>query len=256
MKINLQDISFIILVRLDSVERLENTVVVANDLAKHFDTNIYVLEAASYCNGILKQALNRKINYRFVEDKDPVLHKTLYYNRMVKESDTPFFSIWDTDTVVDKNVVVDVVERLRIGEAEIAFPYNGIFLDTSDVLRELYLKKRNIKMLYRHQNKMEALYPRLLVGGAVFLNKKKFLAIGMDNEKHYGWSNDDFDRFCRARNYGLKVYNAKTCLFHLSHPRSINSYFRSNMQRQSSSDELYKTESSSKEDIINDFFYM
>ncbi|MDR1227129.1 MAG: hypothetical protein LBK47_09580 [Prevotellaceae bacterium] len=253
MKIDLKDITFLILVRLDSIERLENTIVVVNDLAKHFDTNIYVLEAANYNNGILKQALNKKIKYYFEQDKDPVLHKTLYYNRMVKESNTPFFSIWDTDTVVDKNVIVEVVECLRNGKAEIAFPYDGVFMDTSDILREFYFKKRDVKVLYRHKNKMEHLYHQHIVGGAVFLNKQKFFEIGMDNEKHYGWGNDDFDRFYRAQNYGLKIYNTDNCLFHLSHPRGINSYFRSNVQQNISTDELHKIENSSKEDIIKDF---
>jgi hypothetical protein len=75
----------------------------------------------------------------------------------------------------------------------------------------------------------------------------------MDNEKHYGWGNDDYDRFYRAKNYGLKIYNTENCLFHLWHPRSINSSFRSDTQRYISSDELQKTENSSKEDIIRDF---
>ena len=250
MKTNLQDITFLILVRLDSIERLENTIVVANDFVKHFDTNVYVLEVAGYCNRVLQQILNKKIKYHFVEDKDPVLHKTLYYNRMVKEIDTPFFAIWDTDVVVDKNAIISVVERLRNGEAEMALPYNGTCLDTAEIIRELYLKKKNIKTLYRHRDKMERLHSRPLVGGAVFLNKEKFSEIGMDNEKHYGWGNDDFDRFHRAQNYGLKIYKTDNCLFHLWHPRNANSIFRSEAQRCISTDEVRKMSSSSKEDIV------
>jgi predicted glycosyltransferase involved in capsule biosynthesis len=249
MKIDLQDITFLVLVRLDSVERLENTIVIANCLTRYFNTNIYVLEVAAYSNGILKQALNKKLKYCFVEDKDPILHKTMYYNRMVKASNTPFISIWDTDTVVDKDAIVSVAEHLRNGEAEMAFPYNGICMDTSDILREFYLKKRNVKILYRHKSKMNCLYNKALVGGAVFFSKEKFLKIGMDNERHYGWGNDDFDRFCRAQNFGLKIYNTDNCLFHLSHPRGINSCFRSDAQYYISSDELHKIKSSSKEEI-------
>jgi predicted glycosyltransferase involved in capsule biosynthesis len=240
---------------LDSVERLENTIVVANDFVKHFDTNVYVLEAASYCNGILKQMLNKKIKYCFVEDKDPVLHKTLYYNRMVNKTETPFFAIWDTDVVVDKNAIVSIAERLRSSEAEMALPYNGTCLDTAEVIRELYLKKRNIKMLCRHQDKMERLHPQRLVGGAVFFNKEKFFEIGMDNEKHYGWGNDDFDRFYRAQNYGLKIYKKDNCLFHLWHPRNKNSNFYSGVQRYISMDELNNTRCSSKEDIVLEIKY-
>jgi predicted glycosyltransferase involved in capsule biosynthesis len=199
---------------------------------------------------VLKKMLNKKIRYSFVEDKDPVLHKTLYYNQMVRETNTPFFAIWDTDVVVDKNATVSVMKRLRNGEAEMALPYNGICMEVPDIIRELYLTKRNIKMLYRHKDKMERLYPQTLVGGAVFFNKEKFVEIGMENEAHYGWGNDDYDRFLRAKNYGLKIYRTDNCLFHLWHPRSTNSSFCSDMQRYISSDELQKIESSSKEDII------
>ena len=89
MKQDLSDITFLILVRLDSVVRMENLVVVTDTLFRYFKTNIYVLEADSYNNGLLKKLLNRKINYQFVEDKDPVLHKTKYYNEMAKTVETP-----------------------------------------------------------------------------------------------------------------------------------------------------------------------
>ena len=125
-----------------------------------------------------------------------------------------------------------------------------VCLEVSDIIRELYLKKRNIKMLYRHKDKMERLYPHALTGGAIFFNKEKFIEIGMENEVHYGWGNDDFDRFARAKNYGLKIYRTENCLFHLWHSRGINSHFRSDIQRYISSDELRRAESSSKEDIV------
>ncbi|MDR0333667.1 MAG: hypothetical protein LBI15_09410 [Dysgonamonadaceae bacterium] len=255
MKADLKDITFLILVRLDSVERLENIIMAANDLVNHFETNVCVLEAANYCNGILKKMLNKKIKYSFVEDKDPVLHKTQYYNRMTKEINSPFLAIWDTDIVLDKNAITLAVEHLRSGKAEMALPYNGICMEVPDVIRAFYIKKRNIKTLYRHQNKMERLYHKLVVGGAVFFNKEKFLEIGMDNEKHYGWGNDDYDRFYRAKNHGLKIYNTDNCLFHLWHPRGTNSRFRSDTQLHISSDELLKIENSSKEDITKTFHH-
>ena len=72
----------------------------------------------------------------------------------------------------------------------------------------------------------------------------------MDNEEQYGWGNDDFDRFYRARNYGLKIYNADNVLFHLSHPRSLNSQYRSFIQQQESAEKLKITEYLSKNEII------
>ena len=51
MRIDLTDVTFLILIRLDSIQRLENVKVVTDSLLKYFDTNIYVLEADSYDNG-------------------------------------------------------------------------------------------------------------------------------------------------------------------------------------------------------------
>ena len=250
MKIDLRNTTFVILVRLDSLERLENTIFVANTIVRKFDTNVYVLEAGAYCNNILKKMLAKTIMYKFVEDLDPILHKTMYYNMMIKETDTPFFAIWDVDTAVDCKAIVRVLSELQQEKADIAYPYNGIFMDTGDILRKLYMKKKDISSLGRNQNKMRPLYNRIIVGGAVFFNRKKFYEIGMDNEEQYGWGNDDFDRFYRARNYGLKIYNADNVLFHLSHPRSLNSQYRSFIQQQESAEKLKITEYLSKNEII------
>lgn len=42
-KTNLMDIDFLIPIRIDSVERIENLMSNINYLIKHFDTNIYVV---------------------------------------------------------------------------------------------------------------------------------------------------------------------------------------------------------------------
>ena len=169
---------------------------------------------------------------------------------MANAANTPFLSIWDADTVVDKEPILKAVSHLRDDSADVAFPFNGYFMETPDILRNYYLEKKNIKILYRHQNKLALLYEKPIVGGAVLFNKEKFITIGMDNEKHYGWGNDDYDRFYRFRNAGLKVYNTGNCLFHLYHPRGINSFFRSGIQQSISTDEVRRTESKSKKEII------
>ena len=239
MKTDLNDITFLILVRIDSVERMENLLAVTNTLFRYFKTNIYVLEADSYNNGFLKKLLNRKINYRFVEDKDPVLHKTMYYNRMAKTVDTPFMAIWDTDVVTDKAAILDAVKHLR-EEADVAFPYNGICYETSEIIRDLYLKKKDIRLLHRHRDKLNMLHNRNLVGGALFVHTDKYFEAGGDNEKIYGWGNDDFVRYEQWKIKQFKIYHAKVHLYHLCHPRGINSRFRTSISKKISDAELYK----------------
>lgn len=241
MKTDLKDVTFLILIRLDSIQRLENVLVVTNTICKYFDTNIFVLEAAGFNNMILKSLLNKKILYRFFEDKDPILYKTKYFNMMVQNVDTRFIAIWDSDIVIDKNAIEDAIHHLRVDKADVSFPYNGECFEISEIIRNLYLKNNDIRILHRNKGKMDLLYEQPLVGGAVLVNRKKYIFAGMENEKYYGWGNDDFDRYWRFKGLDYKIHRTNTCLFHLSHPRYINSQYRSKEHMKISDNEVYKS---------------
>lgn len=253
MKIDLKDTTFIIAVRLDSIHRLENTLAVASQLCKYFDTNIHIIEVADRCNGILKSLLPRKVNYTFNEDKDSVFYRTKYFNKFTLESKTPIIALWDTDVVIDKKAIIESIEIIRANEADIAYPYNGIFLETSEIIRKHYLKTKDIRFLYRNKNKLERLYNRYMSGGAVFLNREKYIDAGMENEKHYGWGNDDFDRYSRFITLNYRIHRVDSPLFHLYHPRGSNSQFRSEIFTYISTKELFNIENSSTKEIKNRF---
>ena len=244
MKIDLTDVTFLILVRVDSIQRFENVKVITDSLLKYFDTNIYVLEADAFNNGLLKKNLNRKILYQFIEDKDPVLHKTKYYNYMTTKVQTHFLSIWDVDTVVDKDAICDAMKHLR-EEADVAYPYDGFFYEVPEVIKRYYFKHQDIRILKRHIGKMNLLYNRPLVGGAVIVKTDKYLQSGGDSEEIYGWGNDDFIRYHRFVANDCNIYRTNEKLFHLCHPRGINSKFRSPFSKKVSTFELSKAENKS-----------
>ena len=150
MKHELKDITFCFLIRLDSIQRLENIIAVTDSIIKYYDTNVIVLEVAHYNNGILKKMLNRKISYNFIIDKDPVLHKTRYFNSIINELTTTYIAIWDVDIVVDKIIIDKSINILRLGEADVVLPYNGKCYEVSQMLRSLYFKKKSISFLHRN----------------------------------------------------------------------------------------------------------
>jgi hypothetical protein len=250
MKTDMKDLTFLILVRLDSIQRLENVLAVTSYLLRCFDTNIMLWEADCYNNDILKSLLHSKINYQFIEDKDFVLHKTMYYNRMTQEIETPFIAIWDVDTIAEKKYIEECVFALRKGNVDIFYPYNGIVLDSSPIIRELFIIKKNILVLKKNQNKMNLLYNKILFGGAVILNRKKHIKAGLDNEMYYGWGNEDFERYYKYSTLYYHIERTNNYLFHLSHPRSINSRYKSNMSQKISINELFKITNSSYDEIV------
>lgn len=239
MKEKYKDVTFVLLVRIDSIQRLENTLLVVNMLHSFFDTNIILREASSFNNRILETLLKRKVSYEFLIDNDIVLHKTMHFNEMiVKYVSTPYLAIWDVDIVPDRKSIVDCVNQLRNNLADVAYPYNGYCYNVSEIFRELFLKIKDIRLLYRHQKKLNLLYSDILVGGAIFLSKETFIYSGMENEKIYGWGDDDFYRYYKYNILKLRVHRTNTSLFHLWHPRGENSSYINYLNKEISKREL------------------
>jgi len=253
MRENLKDVTFLILIRLDSIQRLENILTITELFNRYFLTNVIVREADAFCNGVLKKMLNRNITYEYIEDKDPVLYKTKHFNEMTKNIHTPFLAIWDVDIVPDKKAIIESCKLLRLSNMDVVYPYNGICYDVFQIVRNLFLKKKDIRVLYRHKDKMRFLHNIILYGGGVIIKKEAFLSAGGENEVHYGWGNDDFDRFYRFSGLGFNIYRIDTCLFHLSHPRETNSYYSSKLTEKISRSEKRYIENSSEKEILEQF---
>ena len=150
-------------------------------------------------------------------------------------------SIWDADIAIDKNAICDAMNHLR-DEADVALPYDGLCFEVSNIVKKLYFKNRDIRLLKRHTDKMNLLYERILFGGAVIVKTEKYLQCGGENEEIYGWGNDDFTRYSRFQASNYIIYRTKDKLFHLCHPRGINSQFRSSFSKKISDFELSKEE--------------
>ena len=80
IKADISDMTFLIPVRIDSIVRIENLILSVQSLIRNFNTNITVLEASNYPNGIVQKMLGNKVEYLFIEDKDPVFYRTKYLN--------------------------------------------------------------------------------------------------------------------------------------------------------------------------------
>jgi len=226
MKYNLREMTFLIPLRVDSLVRLENILMSIEYLLRHFDTNIFVLQADNYDSGIVSKFLNKRVKYRFMEDYDNVFYRTKYLNIMTTETSTPFIAIWDADVIVPYQQIIDSFQKLHEG-FEIAYPYDGHFYDTSDIIREVFFKSRKLQILEQHQSKMGLTYGDKMIGGAIFVNRDAYVAAGMECEDFYGWGPEDWERFERWRAFNYKIYRAHGNLYHLTHSRGINSTHRS-----------------------------
>ncbi len=238
-------------IRLDSVVRLENLIMSVDYLYKHFDTNILVLQASKYENHIVPKLLGRKAKYCFIEDFDNIFYRTKYLNYMTKISQTPYLAIWDADVIIPKKQIIEAVAELENG-SDIVYPYDGHFYDTSALVRELYVKKADIRILERNKEKMFLLYGNKMIGGAIFVNRQSYISSGMENTNFYGWGPEDSERHIRWKYLGYKIAYIKGHLFHLTHQRGSDSKFRSDDQIASTHNEIIKLVRSNKKEVLND----
>lgn len=222
---NLSNITLILLVKLDTIDRLENVLAVTKFLISSMESKIMVLECAPFNNGILEKLLDQTVQSKFQEDHDPILYRTKYLNQMIRSVETPYVAIWDTDVIVPINQIVKAIELLQSGEADFVYPYEKQFLDTSPILRKLFLESGNIEVLAQNAKKMKEMYLPNPVGGAFLANLKSYKESGLENEDFYGWGMEDGERYHRWENQDYKIKRVPGPLFHLSHGRGINSVF-------------------------------
>lgn len=248
-KMNLQDVTFLMTIRIDSMVRLENMLMVINHILTNFNTSIIVLHADHYDNGILKRMLaSSSIKYIFMEDHDNVFHRTKYINEMVHLSETKYVAVWDADVIVPGHQIYQAVQKLREG-SDVAYPFEH-FLDTSSIVRELYIKTKKLQTLLDNSGKMKMIYGPNVKGGAFIINKESYKNAGLENELFYGWGVEDGDRYVRWIEIGYDVYVGEGNLYHLTHGRGINSEFR-NYNQNKFFRKLYSiTKASSKEEIL------
>lgn len=141
---------------------------------------------------------------------------------------------------------MDADNALRSSQADIAYPYNGIVYQTSDILRRYYLNTKDIKVLYKNLNMLDYLYNQPMYGGAVFVNRKNILMRASKMKDIMDGGNEYYDCYNRFTNLGYNVYRVDAHLFHLYHPRKENSSFRSKTFHYISSNELFRISNSSK----------
>lgn len=239
--------TFVILIRLDSIERLYNILFIIEMLYRFEAYNIVLCEVDSYNSGVLSKMLDNKVSYRFIYDPSSILYKSKYINEITNDISTQYLCLLDADVVLTKTQLQQSLVSLETNE--IVYPYNGYCYNVSPILKHTLFRLKDITFLERNINKMSLLYNKILYGGAVFARTDSYINSGKENEMHFGWGNDDFDRYYRFSNLLYKIHRIDQPLFHLDHPRFKNSCYHSKLQSWISINEVHKTKSSSFQEL-------
>lgn len=226
-KIDARDLSFVIPLRIESLERLENLAATIAAVDNAFDTNIVVIEADSHPNPLLQRLLAPNVQYRFEEDDDCIFHRTKYLNMVSNDLSTAYAAIWDSDVIVHRKQIAFALEMLRGNHADFVFPYDGVFADTGAEHRKKYLISQSYETLLSSLAEMMPVYGMSASGGGFLVNLAAYRDAGLENENFHGWGPEDGERVKRMLILGKRVTRVGGPMFHLWHPRGVNSGKRS-----------------------------
>jgi len=253
-RLNLKDTTFLILIKLDSIDRLLNIQMILRYFEKYYDVNINVLEVGVFNSKLIESICTDAICFNFVQDHDPILYRTMYINQMVSDVKTKYIAVWDCDVLLPPHQVKMTIEALRKGRPFI-FPYDKKFYDTGKFIREQYFQTNDFNVLVKNETKMIKLYAPDPAGGAFFAEKDEYIKTGAENTNFYGWGIEDGERITRWKTLGYNVERVPGCIYHLTHERNINSHFHTNYQSKYKLRELGRIASMTKSELQKEIKY-
>jgi predicted glycosyltransferase involved in capsule biosynthesis len=236
----LTDVTFIIPVRIDSLERARNLDLLIDFIIRYFDSKILIIETDDRQRYFVKDN-NSRIHYFFEKDICPIFQHTRCMNLLYPKVDTPMIAGCDVDALALPEQITDTAEQVRCGNAVMGIAYDGRMYETSAELTQLYQETKNLDVLINSTSELRALYGDFSTGGAFIVDTEKYLQAGGENEYFLGWGCEDFERVKRVEIlYSQPIYFAKGGLYHLWHPRGINSRYENQQSEISRKKEFLK----------------
>ncbi|CDN30598.1 hypothetical protein BN938_0493 [Mucinivorans hirudinis] len=221
------DLTIVIPVRIDSAERLRNLNFVLNRLRELEGLKIIVLEA-----DIVPKTDNYEgVRKVFVEDCNPLFHRTKYINILNSLADTKLLGVWDSDVIVPLEQFDDALELLRSNSADMVYPYDGRFYNVYGSLLEEFLQSRDEKILTQNRDNHHLVFGHHSCGGAFVVRREAYTQAGGENERFIAWAPEDLERYKRWEILGYRVLRTQGAIYHLWHPIGENSrYFNSQIK--------------------------
>jgi hypothetical protein len=246
-RINLLDISFLIPARIDSEDRLENLYAVTRNLLRNFNTHIILTEIDA-TSKIDVAKLPDGVEYNFVNDRQPKLHRTKYNNQLIRQAVTPYIALYDVDVILPVSQILKAVTILRENKFTAVSPYNGNFIHVDRLMKAIFIKVQDVRFLEENRNKLYKVTQRSY-GGAIFINKENYQKAGFENEQLTYWGPDDIERVKRLSVLGYKITRIPGDLYHLAHQRNQNSGYQSRRERVRLMEEYLKVCNMEKDEL-------
>lgn len=225
----MKDLSFIIPIRVDTEDRIENCLTVLRFIQLHFtESEVLLMEQDSepHTSKIVESFPWVRRNFEINQGR---FSKSRAVNEGVALSTRPLICVCDTDILLHPDAIRQSCKILRQDRGRVVIPHNRIFVDVSGALKveisnSLDMDKYGKVRRFSDAPVTSDNTTRDCSGGIFLAEKKVLLLSGGLNKKmvSYGWEDTEFIR--RLDKLGqytfmLPQYN----LVHLDHRRGTDS---------------------------------
>lgn len=250
MNTDMSDVTIVMAIRVDSDIRIENL----KTIIRLYSTleNIYIIIGEADHDQHLYIEENERISYSFYMDNNPVFHFTYYRNTLIKRAKTPIVIVWDVDILVPKEQLYRAVNEVRNHNAVLSYPYDCICYALPSDISDNFRKELDWGALLSEKEKFPTMFGQLTVGGIFVVDREKYIQAGLENEYFIGWGPEDIERLKRLTILGLPVLRIEGCIYHLFHPRKLNSGFLDQSQNIYAKKELLRICGMSKADLFKE----
>lgn len=147
------------------------------------------------------------IDYRYKQIEEGYFwHRTKDFNDILKQVETPYVCLYDCDVFFELQDYYKSIRALKEG-VDVVYPYSGRFMN----IDRCFLQNSEIKDVGTWNFEM--------FGGAVFLNTKRYLEAGGENENLITYGIDDMERYDRLRILGYSIKRTSGTCYHIQHFR-------------------------------------
>lgn len=228
----LNDLTFIIPLKIDSEDRLFNIKTILTMLNFYTTSEVMITEVTEDGTSkldFLSNFKNLKITH-FI-NQDEVFHRTRYLNEMLFKVKTPYVANYDADVFFKHETYLGAMKMLREG-VDFVYPYQWGYRQRK-VLRDEKLKKFLMTRDFTHID-IDSQYAMSEYGHAFFANTEKYREAFGENENFISWGPEDKERGHRFKTLGYNVkWMEGHIVYHIEHSRgkdswTTNPYFKAN----------------------------
>lgn len=234
------DLTFIVPLRVESAERLENADASVAYLRKHLpEAAVLVVEHAPR-TALAGRWSAAGVEHLFLESAEP-FSKTAAINAGLLAVRTRYVCIYDADVLIARQAIVESLAYMERHRVAVVLPHNTIFLNVAgqtraELVRTLDLAGIPFVAALTRPPPGADYSVRAIPSGVVVFEREVLLLCGGFNQRMHGYGWEDIEVLKRLNRLGffhhvLGGYN----IVHLDHPRTESSrpnddHFRANQR--------------------------